>query len=56
MCTLPCTMQGLAKNHIELQSWHDDDICDGSSNCMCKKSVKLGTGDINSVLLQLSNE
>ena len=52
--TLPITLQGLPKDSIEVSSWHDVDICDGTDECFCKNNHILTPRDVDKALLSLT--
>ena len=56
MDTLPITVQGLPKDSVITESWHEAAICDGTTHCPCKDRVHLTTDDIPHVLFQLTKD
>ena len=56
ICTIPITIQGLPKDHVITESWHNPEICDSTSSCACKKEVSLKPEDIESKILTLTDE
>ena len=56
ICTLPITLQGLPKNALETKKWHDDTICNGVDQCLCKKAKVLTKENFRNTLLDLSTQ
>ena len=53
---LPLTVKGLPLDSVEIQQWHDGEICDGSSDCVCKQPIQLSSSDLQTTLLELRPE
>ncbi|CAC5399884.1 unnamed protein product [Mytilus coruscus] len=57
ICTLPITLRGVPKDHIDVQqTWHTDHQCDQSDDCKCRQETKLFKEDVHTSLLSLSVE
>ncbi len=54
MDTLPVTVQGLPKDSLLVESWHDPDMCDGTDDCKCKEDVTMSPSTVQDALFQLS--
>ena len=49
--TLPITLQGLPKDSSEVHTWHETEVCDGTTACLCKTNKSLTPSDVNPSLL-----
>ena len=57
ICTLPITLRGVPKDHIDVQqTWHTDHQCDQSDDCKCRQETNLHKEDVHTSLLSLSTE
>lgn len=55
LCMLPITLQGLPRDSVITDEWHDPAICDGSISCRCKLAITLDKGVMMEHLLIQSN-
>ena len=56
ICALLITIQGLPKDADELRTWHDQAICDGTVNCLCKEGISLCKTDIPAITVLTGEE
>lgn len=56
LCMLPITLQGMPKDSVETESWHDANICDGTLACQCKRQISLSKPEAFDVILNPSTQ
>ncbi|VDI78876.1 Hypothetical predicted protein [Mytilus galloprovincialis] len=54
ICTLPITVKGMPKDALIVESWHDEQVCDGTDSCVCKEDEQLTKEDLEDLVLILS--
>ncbi|CAG2191210.1 unnamed protein product [Mytilus edulis] len=54
ICTLPITVKGMPKDALIVESWHDEQVCDGTDSCVCKEDEQLTKEDLEDLVLTLS--
>ncbi|CAC5388681.1 unnamed protein product [Mytilus coruscus] len=54
ICTLPITVKGMPKDALIVESWHDEQVCNGTDSCVCKEDKQLTKEDLEDLVLTLS--
>ena len=56
IATLPMTLKGMPKDTKVSESSHNEDICDGSDQCLCKRDIILTKDKLKPTLLEAYDE
>lgn len=53
LCTLPITLKGIPQDCSLIDEWHDRELCDGGTPCLCMKTCTLTKDNYKNFITEL---